>query len=127
MYLVNAPPPEKTVLYCLVKAGTRFYKCNIFISHIIFFTDNENPVIISGCPSDQSVTTDSGVATAEVTWTSPTATDNFGVPTLTSTHNSGDDFPIGSNTVTYTATDGAGNTETCTFSVVVSGKCSSSA
>ena len=43
--------------------------------------------------------------TAVVTWTPPTATDNFGVPTLTSTPNSGDTFPIGNNTVTYTATD----------------------
>ena len=46
-----------------------------------------------GCPSNQSVTTDSGDATAVVTWTPlPTATDNSGVQTLTSTNNSGDTF-----------------------------------
>ena len=81
-------------------------------------TDNEKPVI-DVCPSDQSVTTDSGVATAVVTWTPPTATDNFGVPTLTSTPNSGDTFQLETTRVTYTATDDAGNTETCTFFVIV--------
>ena len=87
-------------------------------------TDDEKPVI-NACPSVPGVTTDSGDATAVVTWTPPTATDNSGVQTLTSTHNSGDSFPIGNISVTYTATDDAGNTETCTFPVVVSGECSS--
>ena len=64
-----------------------------------------------------------GYPTAVVNWTSPTATDNAGIPTLTATHNSGDNFTIGNNTVTHNATDDAGNTETCTFFVIVSGKC----
>ena len=86
-----------------------------------YFTDNENP-IISGCPSDQSVNTGSGNATALVTWTPPTATDNSGTQTLTSTDNPGDYFPIGSTTVNYTSTDAAGNTDTCTFLIAVAGK-----
>ena len=102
---------------CLVRNAT------YFISHLIFPTDNEKPVI-SGCPSDQNVTTDIGNATAVVSWTPPTATDNSGNQTLTPSHNPGDYFPIGNNTVTYYASDDAGNTETCTFFVVVSGKCS---
>ena len=89
----------------------------------IFLTDNEKPVI-SGCPSDLNVTTDFGNATAVVTWTPPTATDNSGNQILTSTDNPEDYFPIGNNTVTYYASDDAGNTEICTFFVVVSGKCS---
>ena len=91
------------------------------VSCILILTDNENPVI-SGCPSDQSVNTDSGNATAVVTWKPPTATDNSGMETLTSTNNPGDYFPIGNNTVTYTSTDAAGNTDTCTFYVDVTGK-----
>ena len=94
----------------------------LFISHIIFPTDNEKPVF-DLCPGDQDVTTDIGYPTAVVNWTQPTATDNSGIQTLTSTHNSGENFTIGNNTVTYTATDDAGNTETCTFFVIVSGKC----
>ncbi len=76
--------------------------------------DNVDPVI-SNCPTDITV----GACSNSVTWTAPTATDNCSV-TLTSTHNSGDVFPIGATTsVTYTATDGAGNTALCSFDVTV--------
>ena len=98
------------------------WRAILFISHIIFPTDNEKPVF-DQCPGDQDVTTDIGYPTAVVNWTQPTATDNSGIQTLTSTHKSGENFTIGNNTVTYTATDDAGNTETCTFFVIVSGKC----
>ena len=77
--------------------------------------------MISGCPGNQYVNTDSGIATATVSWTPPTATDNSGTQTLTPDYNPGDSFPIGNTTVTYTSTDAAGNTDTCTFVVVVTG------
>ena len=82
--------------------------------------------MLSGCPSDQSQTgnTDSGLATGTISWTAPTATDNSGTQTLTSTHNPGDSFPIGTTTVTYTATDAAGNSANCSFDVIVVGKLS---
>ncbi len=38
---------------------------------------------------------------------------------MTSTHNPGDVFPVGTTTVTYTANDGTGNTATCSFDVTV--------
>ena len=54
-----------------------------------------------------------------VTWT-VTATDNSGVaPTLSQTARPGDTFPLGDTVVTYTATDGAGNTATASFTVRV--------
>ena len=86
----------------------------------MFILDNENPVI-SGCPSAQSGNTDSGIANGTISWTPPTATDNSGTQTLTSDYNPGDSFPIGSTTVTYTSTDAAGNTDTCTFTVNITG------
>jgi len=52
------------------------------------------------------------------TWTPPTATDNCSV-TLTSTHDPGDTFPVGTTKVTYTAKDSRGNTATCTFDIHV--------
>ena len=84
-------------------------------------SDIEGPVI-NGCPSNQSGVTDSGIATGTISWTAPSATDNSGTQTLTSTHNPGDSFPIGTTIVTYMSTDAAGNTATCSFDVVVNGE-----
>eukprot|EP00057_Strongylocentrotus_purpuratus_P026271 XP_011680745.1 PREDICTED: hyalin-like [Strongylocentrotus purpuratus] len=109
------PIGNNTVTYRSTDGAGNTEACTFFV----VVSDNENPVI-SGCPSDQNVTTDIGNATAVVTWTAPTATDNSGNQTLTSSHNPGDYFPLGNNTVTYYASDDAGNTETCTFFVVVS-------
>ncbi len=75
------------------------------------------PPVISGCPANIALTTTG--TTAIATWTAPTATDNCGTPTLTSNLASGSAFPIGSNVVTYTATDAKGNKSYCTFYVSV--------
>ena len=69
-----------------------------------------------------TVNTDFGSASAEVTWTEPTASDNSGIVTLTSSHSPGSAFVIGTTTVTYTATDDASNTVSVTFTVTVEGK-----
>ena len=61
------------------------------------------------------------MATAAVTWTAPTATDNSGTVTLTSSHSIGSDFVIGDTVVTYTAVDAAANMVTDTFTVTISG------
>ncbi|WP_282015825.1 HYR domain-containing protein [Marinifilum flexuosum] len=75
--------------------------------------DTEDPIIL-GCPSDKIV----GACNNNINWVAPTATDNCTV-TLTSTHNPGDIFPVGTTPVTYTATDGSGNTANCSFNVTV--------
>ena len=79
--------------------------------------DDQDPVI-SNCPSDLTVSS-VGSCTATVNWTAPTATDNCSTPVVTASHNPGDIFPAGTTVVTYTATDAAGNTATCTFNVTV--------
>ncbi len=73
-------------------------------------------------PSNIVQDTDAGSATAVVTWNEPTASDNSGSVTLTSSHSSGDAFPIGETTVTYTAVDEAGNQVEDTFTVTIEGK-----
>ncbi len=83
----------------------------------VIVTDNEVPAI-SGCPSTINANNDNGACGAIVNWTPPTYTDNCGA-TMTSTHNPGDFFPVGTTTVTYTVTDGAGNVSTCIFDVVI--------
>jgi hypothetical protein len=52
-------------------------------------------------------------------WTVPTASDNCPGVALSSNHNPGETFPLGTTTVTYTAKDVAGNTSTCSFTVTV--------
>ena len=80
--------------------------------------DTQAPVIT--CPANITVTTAVGLCTAPVTY-AVTATDNCpGVVTaLTAGLASGTNFPIGVTTVTYRATDVAGNISTCSFTVTV--------
>jgi hypothetical protein len=54
-----------------------------------------------------------------VNFTAPAILDNCSNSIVTSTHAPGDQFPVGSTTVTYTATDLLGNSATCSFAVVV--------
>ncbi len=81
--------------------------------------DNEAPEITSVADIEKFV--DAGACSAVVTYELPTATDNCdGVEvTLTEGLASGEAFPLGETTVTYTATDAAGNKVTTTFTVTV--------
>jgi hypothetical protein len=80
-------------------------------------TDAIAPVL-SACPANISLTATGSTAVA--TWTAPTATDNCpGAVTVTSSHNSGAAFAVGTTTVTYTARDVRNNATTCSFTVTV--------
>jgi hypothetical protein len=57
-----------------------------------------------------------------VTWVEPHAIDNADAPNVTSNYHSGDVFLPGNTTVTYLATDDAGNTGVCEFVVTILGK-----
>lgn len=78
--------------------------------------DVEAPTIVP--PANISVSTDPGSSEAVVTFPL-TATDNYGVATLTSSPTTGSSFPLGATVVTITATDTFGNTSTSTFTVTV--------
>jgi len=78
--------------------------------------DTAKPVI--NCPANISVFNDPGVCGAVVRFT-PTATDNCPGVVVSSSPASGSLFPVGTSTVTVTATDAAGNKSTCTFTVKV--------
>ncbi len=79
--------------------------------------DDEAPQIT--CPEDITVDTDAGVATAVVNFPAPaTATDNVGA-IVTYSPASGSTFLLGETTVTATATDAAGLSSQCTFTVTV--------
>lgn len=79
--------------------------------------DNVAPVI-TGCPSNITVAAGNG-GTATATWTAPTATDNCGLSSFTSSYLPGATFPTGTTTVVYTALDLKGNGANCSFNVIV--------
>ncbi|MCB0755839.1 MAG: HYR domain-containing protein, partial [Flavobacteriales bacterium] len=79
--------------------------------------DTISPVII-GCPTDTLIVPDSSDCSPQVFWTEPTADDNCTV-TLTSDFIPGDNFPVGTTTVTYTATDQSNNSVSCSFDVTI--------
>ena len=76
-----------------------------------------NGPTVQNCP--QSITVETiGTTSAVVTWDEPTATDDSGIPpTVTRSHQPGQSFPVGTQQVTYTFTDQAGNQATCSFTV----------
>ncbi len=86
---------------------------------IVTISDSLAPVFTS-CPSDIVVNNDPGTCGAVVTWTAPTATDNCSSVTFsTNNFSSGDTFLPGVTTVIYTASDAAGNQNTCSFTITV--------
>jgi len=76
-------------------------------------------IALSNVPANISVEA-TGLAGAVVTYTTPTLTDLVDPdPTLAATPASGLTFPLGSTTVTVTATDHAGNTTSAQFTINV--------
>ncbi len=82
----------------------------------IFELDIEPPKIT--CPTDIIVGNDPGQCSALVNFT-VTATDNLPGVTIDCDAPSGSVFPKGTTTVACTATDAAGNTASCSFTVTV--------
>jgi len=79
--------------------------------------DNEPPGF-HDCPGNISTTTSTD--SAVVFWDEPTAYDDgSGLASVTQTHDPGDTFSLGTTSVTYTATDNAGNSAACTFIITV--------
>ncbi len=122
------------VVYAAQDAGGNTGYCNftVTVSDITPPTVTINTPPIITAPYSTTVTcgtlavtttTSPGQCGRIVTWTAPniTASDNCGgIVTTTVSHPSGTLFPVGTTTVTYTATD-AGGTSTifCTFSIQV--------
>jgi predicted outer membrane repeat protein len=78
--------------------------------------DAQNPTIT--CPANITVNNTANQCGAMVTYAA-TASDNCPGVSVSYSPASGSFFPVGTTTVTATATDGAGHTASCTFSVTV--------
>tara|TARA_R100000306_G_scaffold62401_1_gene69613 strand:+ start:83428 stop:91236 length:7809 start_codon:yes stop_codon:yes gene_type:complete len=91
--------------------------CTASASDMVTVEDNDPPVIT--CPGDITVDNDPGQCGAIVNFAA-TATDNCpSTVTITYSQDPGTEFAVGTTVVTATATDGGGNTSTCTFNITV--------
>ncbi len=91
-------------------------------SFTVTVNDTQQPSIT--CPPNITAKTpQAGNPCVVVNYATPVATDNCPSPTVVCTPPSGSCFPLGTTTVTCTATDTSGNTATCTFKVNVFDLC----
>lgn len=85
------------------------------------FTVNDTTAPTLTCPANVvlHLPENSSATSMAVNFPAPTATDNCSAPTVTTSIASGSVFPVGTTTVSATATDAAGNSSTCAFTVTV--------
>ena len=105
--------------------GVRFVAfCNLPSGGAAMF-DNASLSIgsTSGTFGDITTTADPGVCGADIEIGLPAGTDNCGITSVTNDFNGTGDasgfYPVGTTTVTFTATDAAGNSTTCSIDVTV--------
>lgn len=92
-----------------------------YISEAKNLLDTVKP-IIHNLPGDLLAETGSEVCTATVYWSAPHTRDNYSGAVISSDHQPGDSFDLGTSKVTYTAMDLAGNATIDSFNIFVSDK-----
>ncbi|TVZ60061.1 HYR domain-containing protein [Flavobacteriaceae bacterium MAR_2010_105] len=112
------PVGTTTVTFTATDSAGRTDSCSMTVT----VTDNQDPVI--SCPSNITVNAAAGLCNANVTVPLATATDNCTVASITNDFNGGGanasgTYPVGTTTVTFTATDSAGRTDSCSMTVTV--------
>ncbi len=84
---------------------------------------DDEPPVFENCPEGQVITVSlfPGDCEGGVNWSIPYATDNCGEVTVTQTEGPppGSILPVGTYPIEYTATDAAGNSTTCSFTLEV--------
>ncbi len=85
--------------------------------------EEDTPPVFDNCPADITTENEPGECGAIAAFQIPTATDENGnvevVRTDSTGLNSGDQFPVGTTTITFQADDGANAPITCTFQIQV--------
>jgi uncharacterized repeat protein (TIGR01451 family) len=112
------PKGTTTVTSTATDSAGRTASCTFTVT----VQDQQPPTIT--CPPDKIVTAAKpGDLTVPVTFASPTIGDNCPGATVACVPPSGSAFPLGTTTVTCTATDTSGNTATCSFIVTTFDVC----
>jgi hypothetical protein len=99
----------ETTVVCASTAGP---SCSFKVT----VNDTTPPAIT--CPADIIVNAPAGSCSASVNFT-VNASDNCSAPNVVTSQASGSSFPVGTTTVFATATDAAGNSQSCNFKVTV--------
>ncbi len=115
----SIPSGDYTIIYTATDAVNNATTCSFEVRVV----DNELPTIV--CPDDITVNSSPSECSAIVNY--PTAftdaSDNCGIASITQTDNSllttGDTFPVGTTTQTWTIEDVAGNSQSCSFDITV--------
>ncbi len=114
------PIGPTTNTFRVTDAAGNISECSFTVT-IVEEEDTDPPVI--NCPEDIIVINDPGVCGAIVEFDEITASDENEV-SFTRTDDtdlfSGDTFPVGNTTLSFRATDAAGNSSNCSFSIIVS-------
>ncbi len=114
---------SQTVVYTAIDAKNNTSTCS--------FTINQgatNPCAgdvagpaVANCPAN--IVQNASGLTAPVSWTAPTATDNCSPIITNASHQSGNNFVVGTTTVTYQFSDKVGNVSKCSFTVTLNNAC----
>lgn len=106
------PLGNTTVIWTVTDGSGNFATC----SQLVTVTDTQLPTI--ACPSNITIPANAGTCVATgLALGTPTTTDNCSVASVT--NDAPFTFPLGTTTVTWTVTDGSGNTASCTQTVIV--------
>lgn len=106
------PLGTTTVSYVATSSSGSSFTCAFNVSVL-----DVSPPIFENCPENIQVNVNEN-CTANVEWQVPSVSDNCDFA-LVSSHTSGEEFGVGTTTVTYTASDDSGNMSTCSFTVEV--------
>ena len=109
-------PGDTTVTWRATDASGNTHDCSFEVTTV----DDENPTVLN-CPTSFSVDTDIDTCGANVSYSTPTATDNCPGVTISQFVGPapGGFFPVGPTSVTWRAEDASGNTTDCFFDVTV--------
>lgn len=99
-----------TVTYTATDASGNSSNCSFSVN----ITDTQPPTIDTPCPDNIEL-----CGAQNVSWTPPTAVDNCGVVSTSSSHNPGDFFDVGTHTVSYNFEDAAMLSVGCSFEVTI--------
>ncbi|MFT6707856.1 MAG: gliding motility-associated-like protein [Flavobacteriales bacterium] len=111
---VMLPTGPTVITYSAEDLSGNMETCSFVIN-----VDDIDPNFTNCPPAPISFNTAIGECTALADWTIPTPTDNCGIESITASHTPPIDLPVGANEIMYTATDSAGNTTSCVFTVII--------